>query len=83
MMDEFEMLGQTNFARLLKSGAERYDRLIFAQWMDGSISTEMAISRFKYNNNIPADYKIPVYEFEYWLGTLGYRKKAYCDKDED
>lgn len=87
MKDEFERylesLGYTNFARLLKPGADRYDRLIFSQWMDNTISTEMAISRFKYNNKIPDDYKIPAYEFEYWLGTLGYRRKAYCDRDED
>ena len=43
----------------------------------------MALERFELNNNIPADYKIPAYEFEYWLGTLGYRRKAYCDRDED
>lgn len=83
MMDIYEELGQTNFAKLLKHGSEAHDRVIFNAWADGAITTEIALVRFKRNNNIPADYKIPAYEFEYWLGSLGYRRKAYCDRDED
>lgn len=87
MKDEFERflesLGYTNFARLLKRGADARDRVIFNAWADGTITTDMALERFKRNNSIPDGYKIPAYEFECWLGTLGYRRKAYCDRDED
>lgn len=83
MRDIYEELGQTNFARLLKLGTDARDRVIFNAWADGAITTEIALVRFKRNNNIPAEYKIPAYEFECWLGTLGYRRKAYCDRDED
>lgn len=83
MMDIYEELGYTNFAKLIKRGADARDRVIFNAWADGTITTDMALERFKLNNNIPADYKIPTHEFVYWIGTLGYRRKAYCDRDEN
>ncbi len=46
------------------------DRKIFSDWMNGKITTNQAIEKFKRNNEIFI--KINPIEFTQWLYSLGY-----------
>lgn len=46
------------------------DIRIFGDWMNGKITTDLAIEKFKKNNGI--DIKINPVEFTQWLYSLGY-----------
>lgn len=60
------------FVSQLKGGDSiaRTDKTIFEKWVDKSISTEVAIDKFKHNNNISEP--IDNLEFVLWLQGLGY-----------
>lgn len=46
------------------------DRRIFGDWMNGKITTNQAIEKFKRNNEVFI--KINPIEFTQWLHSLGY-----------
>ena len=48
------------------------DKRTFSDWSDGVITTEMAISDFKWNNHIDDDILINKNDFIEWLRSLGY-----------
>lgn len=54
-----------------QSSADR-DKGTFNNWADGVITTEMAISDFKWNNHIDEDVIINKNDFIEWLRSLGY-----------
>ena len=65
-------MGYYEFVKQLKTSDSiaRTDKTIFEKWADKSISTEVAIDKFKRNNNINCP--INNYEFVFWMQTLGY-----------
>lgn len=64
-MDFYKLLWPTPLA------ADR-DKKTFTDWADGVITTEMAISDFKWNNHIDDDIFINKNDFIEWLGSIGY-----------
>lgn len=64
-MDFYRLLWPTWIA------ADR-DKKTFSDWSDGVITTEMAISDFKWNNHIDEDVIINKSDFIEWIMTLGY-----------
>lgn len=54
--------------------ASNRDKALFKDWEKGKIGTKEAIRRFKSSNEIPERMIINDYEFEQWLGSLGYRR---------
>ena len=60
------------FVSQLKGGDSiaRNDKTIFERWVDKAYSTELAIEKFKHNNNI--DVPIDNLEFVLWLQSIGY-----------
>ena len=64
-MDFYRLLWPTWIA------ADR-DKKTFSDWSDGVITTEMAISDFKWNNHIDEDVIINKNDFIEWIMTLGY-----------
>ena len=54
----------------IEDSIARTDKTIFEKWVDKAYSTELAIEKFKHNNNI--DVPIDNLEFVLWLQSIGY-----------